>query len=398
VDYEYGSRADQIEEFFRAKRPWSRVKDTILDKYIDAYLRTIQSLGSEILLIDGFAGPGRFGDGSDGSPLIVLNRIAKAPKHKVGMSALFADTRRGHRTALESNIGGYLQTGVAERPLPDCAAAIARALEVGARRTLFFYLDPYGIADLDFEMLRKVFARGEAQSTEVLINFSFLTFMRMSGNWSYDDSAASIAARVKATKIDTLNRSMGGDYWVQIVTDPSLTKIEREDAVVDAYMDQVRRYFSFVNSVPVKDQSDQPGVPSDDLAKYHLIFGSRNAKAVRYMNDIAYAALEPYFKTFTDGLLFDMRPDRYVPAPPAEIKEEIIGIVGARRMLRPAIYEALVPQHFMQYKTPQYRAMIDELVFDEKRLFRDPAGIKRQRQMNDTTLLSTRPWPGGKGP
>jgi hypothetical protein len=66
VDYDFGSRGEQIDEFFRAKRPWSRVKDTILDKYIDAYLRTIQDRGSEILLIDGFAGPGRFGDDSDG--------------------------------------------------------------------------------------------------------------------------------------------------------------------------------------------------------------------------------------------------------------------------------------------------------------------------------------------
>jgi hypothetical protein len=99
------------------------------------------------------------------------------------------DTRRGHRTALETNISNYIQSGVAEPPLPDCAAAISRALEVGAKRTLFFYLDPYGIADLDFEMLRRVFARGEAQSTEVLINFSFPTFMRMSGSWSYDESA-----------------------------------------------------------------------------------------------------------------------------------------------------------------------------------------------------------------
>jgi hypothetical protein len=191
---------------------------------------------------------------------------------------------------------------------------------------------------------------------------------------------------------------MGGDYWVPIVTDPSLSKTEREDAVVDAYMDRMRKYFRFVYSVPVKDKSDQPGVPPDNLAKYHLIFGSRNAKAVRYMNDIAYEALVPYFKTFFEGLLFDMRPDRYVPSEPAEIKEEVVRIVSARRMLRPAIYEALVPQHFMQYKTKHYRAMIDELVFQEGRLFANPRTLKTKGKLNDETLLSTQPWPGGKGP
>src|SRR5262249_1178490 len=151
--------------------------------------RTIQDRHRPILLVDGFAGPGRFGDDSEGSPLIVMRRIASTPKHKVDMSALFADSRKGHRDALASNIDEYINVGAAELPLPNCAWAIERALEVGAHRTLFFYLDPYGIADLDFEMLRTVFARGPTQSTEVLINFSFPTFMRMSGNWVYDDSA-----------------------------------------------------------------------------------------------------------------------------------------------------------------------------------------------------------------
>ncbi len=395
MNYRYGTRADEIDDFFRVKKPWSKVKDTILDKYLDAYLKTIQDRRRPILLVDGFAGPGRFDDDSEGSPLILLRRMAGTPQHKVRMSALLADSRQGHRGALAANIDGYIKAGAAEHPLADCASAIKRALEVGAQRTLFFYLDPYGIADLDFEMLRTVFCRGSAQSTEVLINFSFPTFMRMSGNWSYDETAQSVASKVKAAKIDTLNRSMGGDYWRPIVEDPSLTMTAREDAVVDAYMAQIRRYFDFVYSIPVKEE--QPGVPVDKLAKYHLIFASRNARAVRYMNDVAYDALAPYFKTFSEGLLFDLRPDRYVSPAPSVIKDEIVKIVGSQAMKRPAIYEALVPQHFMQYKTSQYRGMIDELVFDERRLFCDPSGIKRKNKMNDTTLLSTTPWPGGDG-
>jgi hypothetical protein len=42
--------------------------------------------------------------------------------------------------------------------------------------------------------------------------------------------------------------------------------------------------------------------------------------------------------------------------------------------------------------------MIDELVFQERRLFRDPSGVKMKSRMNDETLLSTTPWPGGEGP
>src|SRR6266704_3579352 len=91
VDYTYGTRSDQIDEFFRAKRPWSKVKDEIVAKYIACYLKTVQWRNRPILIVDAFSGPGRFGDGSDGSPLIFLNAITKAPMHRVGMSGLFAD-------------------------------------------------------------------------------------------------------------------------------------------------------------------------------------------------------------------------------------------------------------------------------------------------------------------
>jgi three-Cys-motif partner protein len=398
VDYKYGTKNDEIDEFFRQKRPWSRVKDQILAKYIDAYLRTIQDRGRPILLVDAFAGPGRFGDDSEGSPLIVLNAITKTPKHKVGMSALFADIRKGHRVALESNIAHFIKAGVAEPPLQDCEAALAHALEVGRDRTLFFYLDPFGIADLDFQMLQQVFEQRGAQSTEVLINFSFPTFMRMTGNWSYDESAASIAEKVKASKIETVNRAMGGDYWRSIVEDPALGKCEREDAVVRAYVERVRGFFLFTVSVPVKDQCAQPGVPPDNLAKYHLIFGSLSSKAVRYMNDIAYAALTPYFNQFSEGLLFDLRPERFTASAPSTIKEEIVQALAEQPLARPSIYEAIIPKHFMQYKTMHYRAMIDDLVFKEGRVFPDLKSMKLKTRLNDETLLSTTPWDGGKGP
>ena len=55
---------------------------------------------------------------------------------------------------------------------------------------MFFYLDPYGIKDVDFETVKQIYERDTTQSTEILLNFNFKTFMRMSGNWSYTDSAS----------------------------------------------------------------------------------------------------------------------------------------------------------------------------------------------------------------
>lgn len=392
----YGTRADEIHPFFREKREWSKVKDKIVDDYITCYLKTIHRRGRPIIIVDAFSGPGRFGDGSAGSPLIICGAIGKTPQRRVGMACLFSDSHPAHRVALESCLAGYIKKGIAGKPLSDFSEALSRALQVGKGSTLFFYLDPYGIKDLDFKIVKQIYERDRSQSTEVLINFNFKTFMRMSGNWSYTDSASEVASKVKQSKAETVSGVMGGDYWIDIVTNPSLDRFQREDAVVAAYMDRVRESFRYTFAIPVKEMEDGAGVPVDDLAKYHLIFGTRSARAVVYMNDVANIALEPYFDKFKEGLLFPMTPKRYGPSSMQEVKAAIMKAVAVQPMRRPQVYEAIVPYYFLHYRCKDYRAMIDDLVFKEMRLFADPRTRKRKNQLNDETLLSTGPWPGGK--
>lgn len=62
-------------EFFDRKREWSRRKDAILGCYLCAYLPKIMTLRRPVLIVDGFAGPGKFNDGQPGSPLIISGCI-----------------------------------------------------------------------------------------------------------------------------------------------------------------------------------------------------------------------------------------------------------------------------------------------------------------------------------
>ena len=98
----YGTRVDEIHPFFREKREWSKVKDKILKDYITCYLRTIHRRGRPIIIVDAFSGPGRFGDGLEGSPLIICGAIDNAPKRGVGVACLFSDSHPAHRDAFEA--------------------------------------------------------------------------------------------------------------------------------------------------------------------------------------------------------------------------------------------------------------------------------------------------------
>lgn len=387
----YGPNDDQIDEFFERKREWSRVKDKILGDYIVCYLRTVKERGRPIILIDAFAGPGRFADGSEGSPLIVCKAIEA--EGRGATRCIFADIRPAHRDALALCIRDYTKRGFAETPLADFTEALNRASEIGVDCTLFFYLDPWGLKELQFSTLRQIYERDTRQSTEVLINFSFRTFMRMSGNWSYGDAAREVDRKVKSAKVEIVDGVMGGDYWRAIVADQSLSKTEREDAVIAAYLERIREFFAFAYSIPVKVADDGPSVPSDDVAKYHLIFGSRNGRAVRYMNDVAMNASKAYREKLTEGVLFDMTPSRYQPTPIDQVKSEIINAVAKRPMKRGDIYEAIIPNHFLQYRVPDYRQMIEELTFKESRLFGNPLTMRRKGKLNEDTLLKTTPWP-----
>ena len=392
MDYRYGSGPDEVDEFFRAKRSWSKVKDKIVGDYIDCYLKTVRNLQRPILIVDGFAGPGRFGDDMAGSPLIICNAISERSKGRAGMSCLFADAHPGHRAALERNLAEYIRRGMSEPPYEECAQALTRALEIGAGSTVFFYLDPYGIKDLEFDMVRQIYERDTKRSTEVLINFNFRTFMRMSGNWNYGDSASEVSRQVKEAKKGTVNRVMGGDYWRSIITDPKLDKIAREDAVINAYLECVRQFFTYAYGIPVKERKEyEYGIPDDELARYHLIFGTRSPREIVYMNDVALNALEPYLRQFKEGLLFDFTPQRYQSVDRERAKKAIVDTVSSRPLKRPDIYEVVIPQFFMHYRKKDYRAMIDELTFNESRLYPDKRTMKLGNKLNDDTLLSVRP-------
>jgi three-Cys-motif partner protein len=392
----YGTDQDQIDQFFESKRSWSRVKDRIVKDYVSMYLNTVHKLNRRIVLVDAFAGPGKFGDGEDGSPLIMckaIDEIGKRQGRKVGTSCVFADTRLAHREALKVNLADFIKNGLCGEPFSECSEAIAHAIDTYRLSTIFFYLDPFGIRDIEFDMIRQIYERNPKQSTEVLINFNFRTFMRLSGNWRYDATATDVAEKVKSSKVETVNKAMGGDYWQAIVTDPSLNKLDREDAVIQAYLERLRKYFKFAHAIPVKERKpDEMDVPVDELAHYHLIFGTRSPRAVIYMNDVAKSALDPYMSQFKEGLLFDLTPERYQPAPTSAVKDAIVSALSSGSLLRPDIYEAVIPKFFMSYRTKDYRAMVDELVFKEGRLFPDKSTMKLANKLNDQTLISARPW------
>lgn len=60
-----------------------------------------------------------------------------------------------------------------------------------------------------------------------------------------------------------------------------------------------------------------------------------------------------------DGLLFQMTPERYEATSTANVKRAIVEAVASQPLRRPQVYEAIAPKYFLQYRSKDYRAMID---------------------------------------
>jgi hypothetical protein len=108
------------DEFFVGKRPWSRIKDQVLQDYMAPYLAKVQKLGRRILLIDGYAGPGLFDDGSRGSPLIMCDAAERLAKGKY--SAFFMNNDQDCHRKLEQALRGEGWLGAARPILGDSRA------------------------------------------------------------------------------------------------------------------------------------------------------------------------------------------------------------------------------------------------------------------------------------
>ena len=84
--------------------PHTRAKHEILRRYLQAWVPILGQSGfSEVVYIDGFAGPGRYSEGEDGSPIIALNEaLQQSSLIRPEMTFLFVESRRDRAEMLRT--------------------------------------------------------------------------------------------------------------------------------------------------------------------------------------------------------------------------------------------------------------------------------------------------------
>lgn len=112
--------------------------------------------GSELLLVDGFAGPGRYEGGEDGSPIIMLKAFLdhsdRAAIERTTLRYVFIESHRGRFAHLQAQLDAIqpdLPGNVHVVAIPGEYGDVMPTLiaDASARVPTFAFLDPFGYAD-----------------------------------------------------------------------------------------------------------------------------------------------------------------------------------------------------------------------------------------------------------
>ena len=239
--------ASDADDFFEGKRPWSVIKDEVLGFYLPAYLAKVNLLRRPSLIVDGFAGPGVFDDGSAGSPLIICS---SAEKHAKGnYQAFFINKRRDHHEKLANVLakGNWLPP-VANPILGNTIEVLPLLPRAVRDHTVFLYLDPFGPTGSPFSLLEPFLTRDQNYSTEIVL------MMQIPHRLAARNAV--LEGRENEPLIQHYHKIMdevfGGNYWKPIMLDQALSTEQRETQLIAAYERKLAQYLPYVGSCPVR--------------------------------------------------------------------------------------------------------------------------------------------------
>lgn len=278
-------------DFFKKKKEWSKVKDELLECYLEPYFVKILQTNKPINYIDCFAGKGKFDNGDAGSPIIALNAIknAKQKTHSlesnIKISSYFIEQK--YSDELKNNLSGYSNVKIIKG---NYAENIGTILKNKENENVFLYIDPFGIKCLPFKIYN-LYNKKEFNSIEILLNFNSFGFIRLACKAMKAESKliSQIEEILKEGIIDEefisdnspfnvianekeLDEIAGGNYWQSIINDfinGQMNCYETEKKIVFEYHKKLNEHFKYVINMPIRLKAGQ-------LPKYRMIYGTNN--------------------------------------------------------------------------------------------------------------------------
>ncbi len=369
--------------FFEFKKPWSKIKDDILKYYLTAYLPKVAKLRKRIILIDAFAGPGKYNDNEVGSPLIIYDKAEKWVKGRY--TAIFMNKNEKHYKKLSDTVSNYKNENVLSIR-GDSEILLKNISEILTDQTIFVYLDPFGIKECKYDTIRPFLERKKQYSTEILMKIDMPVIHRLGVD---PKSKARPLTEKEQMWHNRLTLLFNGDYWKNILWTTLKTE-EKEYKLITTYLEHIKTHLPFTGFCPVRAKPNQ-------RIKYFLIFCSRHEDALVIMNDAMCTAYEKAMyhailpaQNSSQTTLFEREDWKEIHR--RKVHQELENVIQECIKQKPGLtrYEyqvEVVRRNFMHFLGSEYLDKIKELT--EKGIIVSPTRRPTKR-LNDRCKLFLR--------
>jgi three-Cys-motif partner protein len=259
-----------------------------------------------IVFIDGFAGPGRYANGEDGSPIIAMKALldhSYLAKQKSPAQVVFWFIERAKDRVAE--LRASVSELEAQRPVPDWVrieivqGEFAPSLEAAlddldrASTTLaptLAFIDPFGFKGIPLRLVARLMKNPKC---ECLINFSFESINRFLDH-----------PNLELTK--HFDELFGAPDWsvIRSISD----RVARRDAIIHLYRAQLYRLakVKYTRTFEMRDEGNR--------TEYFLVFGTNDLLGLTKMKEAMWKADPERGVAFSDRT----NPDQLVLFAPGE--------------------------------------------------------------------------------
>lgn len=236
-------------EYFKEVKEHSQVKLTAVRRYLRPWSTMVGSQRhvDRLWVVDGFAGAGVYESGEFGSAGIALEeaRWIKRNQPKFEMACLLIEKYSKNYRTLRRLHAGYreVQGNVVHGSFWESTSVV---VDWVGTEPCFLFVDPFGLGDLDFEVL--VGLCEQLPHLDLMVNL-----------------ASPAARRLEAGNAALVSKAVGGDGWTV-------------DTISEVFQARLRARTNMLTaSLPVTAELG-------DL-KYEVILGARHPRALELWND-----------------------------------------------------------------------------------------------------------------
>ena len=266
--------------FFDEQKEQSLIKARIVEKYFWAWSKVIisglkrtetkQRISNQInkiAYIDLFAGPGRYKDGSESTPLRVLETAIQDPDLQERLVTLFNDADSNNTQSLQNNINSIPDLNkLKNKPTVrnnEIGKEIVKTFEKIKFVPTLFFVDPWGYKGLSLQLINSV-VKNWGCDCIFFFNYNRIN-MRLSNNFVKTHMDALFGEERSEKLRDTLDLMQPQERELTIV-----------EAISEALKEMGGKYilpFGFKNN-------------NGKRTSHHLIFVSKHVKGYEIMKEI----------------------------------------------------------------------------------------------------------------